>query len=35
MEPPVFKKWSHWYALLIGALLLQVVLYLWLTLSFS
>jgi len=34
-QPPVFKNWSGWYALLLGALLIQIVLYLWLTLSFS
>lgn len=34
-KPPVFKSWSGWYALLLGALLFQIVLYLWLTLLFS
>jgi len=33
--PPVFKKWSHWYGLLLVSLFVQIILYLWLTLSFS
>jgi hypothetical protein len=34
-KPPVFKSWNHWYALVIGALVLQVLVYCWLTFSFS
>jgi hypothetical protein len=34
-SPPVFKKWSHWYGLLLGALVVQIILYLWLTISYS
>lgn len=34
-NPPVFKSWRGWYALLLGVLLLQIFLYLWLTLSFA
>lgn len=34
-NPPVFKKWSHWYALLLGALMVQIILYLWLTFSYT
>jgi len=34
-NPPVFKKWSHWYGLLLGALVVQIILYLWLTISYS
>lgn len=33
--PPVFKKWSHWYGLLLIALIGQIILFLWLTFSFS
>jgi hypothetical protein len=33
--PPVFKKWSHWYWLLIGVLMLQIILYYWLTNTFA
>jgi hypothetical protein len=34
-KPPIFKKWNHWYTLLIAALVVQIFLYLWLTLSFG
>ncbi len=34
-NPPVFKTWRHWYALLLGALVVQIILYLWLTISFA
>ncbi len=33
--PPVFSKWRHWYALLLGALVVQIALYLWLTLAYA
>jgi hypothetical protein len=33
--PRLFKKWSYWYGLLIAALLVQVVLYYWLTTAFE
>jgi hypothetical protein len=34
-KPPVFKSWVAWYSLVLGALLLQVVLYLVITKIFS
>jgi hypothetical protein len=32
---PVFKKWEHWYLLVIGFLLLQVVLFYMFTKYFA
>lgn len=34
-KPPVFKTWRGWYALILGALLFQLGLFLWLTLHFK
>jgi hypothetical protein len=34
-EVPLFKKWSHWYALVIGFLLLCIFLFYFLTKHFS
>jgi hypothetical protein len=34
-QPPVFKKWSHWYALVLGALAIQIILYFFITFNFS
>jgi hypothetical protein len=34
-KPPVFRSWTAWYILVLGALLLQVVLYLVMTKIFS
>jgi hypothetical protein len=34
-KPPVFDSWSSWYILVLGAMLLQVALYAWLTRLFS
>lgn len=34
-KPPLFNSWSGWYWVVLGAMLLQVVLYAWLTVSFS
>ncbi len=32
---PVFKKWSYWYLLVIGFLVLCIALFYWLTKHFS
>jgi hypothetical protein len=34
-RPPVFPKWRHWYWLVAGLLLLQVILYHYFTRVFS
>ncbi len=34
-KPPVFKTWRHWYLLVLSVLLIQVLLYYWLTQSFA
>lgn len=34
-KPPLFKSWTSWYALVIGALILQVIVYLFITMIFS
>ena len=34
-RPPIFKSWDHWYAIVLGFMILQVVLYLILTYSFK
>jgi hypothetical protein len=34
-KPPLFKFWRHWYMLVIGVLVLQIILYYWLTRSFA
>jgi hypothetical protein len=34
-KPPVFKSWKHWYVLVLGVLVLQIILYYWLTRSFA
>lgn len=34
-QPPVFKKWSQWYWLILAALAIEVLLFSWLTFSFS
>jgi len=33
-KPPIFTTWRQWYWILIGVLVLQVVVYYWLTQSF-
>lgn len=33
--PPVFKRWRHWYLLVIAFLVVQVLLFYWLTVSFE
>lgn len=34
-KPPVFKSWKRWYVLVLGVLVLQIILYYWLTRSFA
>lgn len=34
-QPPVFHRWRGWYLLVLGFLLLQIILYYWLTKSFA
>jgi hypothetical protein len=34
-KPPVFRKWSTWYWLLLGALVIQVIIYYLITVSYS
>jgi hypothetical protein len=35
MKPPVFKSWQHWYWLVIGVMMAQIILYYWLTRTFA
>jgi hypothetical protein len=34
-KPPVFRSWKGWYVFLLVVLFVQIVLYYWLTQSFS
>lgn len=34
-KPPLFKSWNFWYAIVLGAMLIQVLIYLLITLAFS
>jgi hypothetical protein len=34
-RPPVFKQWRTWYALVLGALIIQIIIYLVITLTLS
>jgi len=34
-NPPIFKKWSHWYWLLLAFLVVQIIVFLSLANSFS
>lgn len=34
-QPPLFKKWSTWYWIVLGALAAQIVLYYIITASFA
>ncbi|MGI8893993.1 MAG: hypothetical protein ACR2GN_11135 [Bacteroidia bacterium] len=34
-KPPLFKEWNKWYMILIYVLLIQIILYYWLTQSFE
>jgi Mg2+ and Co2+ transporter CorA len=34
-KPPLFKNWSSWYWIVLTVMLVQVIVFLWLTNSFS
>ncbi|WP_262899472.1 hypothetical protein [Chryseosolibacter histidini] len=34
-KPPVFASWRSWYTLVLGVLVIQMLLYYWLTRSFA
>lgn len=34
-KPPLFKSWTGWYVLILSVLILQIILYHILTLTFS
>jgi Mg2+ and Co2+ transporter CorA len=34
-KPPLFKNWSTWYWIVMGVMILQVVLFSWLTQLFT
>jgi hypothetical protein len=34
-KPPLFKEWNKWYMILIYVLIIQIILYYWLTLAFK
>ena len=34
-KPPVFKTWNAWYWLVLGVMLLQVLIYVFITQSFQ
>lgn len=34
-KPPIFKSWTTWYALVIGVMVFQVIIYLIVTRIFS
>lgn len=34
-KPPLFNKWSTWYWIVLGVMLAQVFLFIWLTNAFS
>jgi len=34
-KPPVFKSWSRWYWLVIITMVIQVLLYFWITQTFA
>jgi hypothetical protein len=34
-KPPLFKNWSTWYWIVMGVMILQVVLFSWLTQLFA
>lgn len=33
-KPPLFSKWRDWYVVLIAVLIVQVILFTWLSISF-
>jgi hypothetical protein len=34
-RPPLFKSWKGWYILVLGVLVVQVILYYWITRVFA
>jgi hypothetical protein len=34
-KPPLFAHWSTWYWIVLGVMLVQVILFTWLTRSFA
>lgn len=34
-KPPLFKTWSTWYTIVLGALVIQFIFYLFITMVFS
>jgi hypothetical protein len=34
-KPPLFPRWRSWYTLVLTALVIQIVLYYWITVSFA
>lgn len=34
-KPPLFRQWNKWYMILIYVLIIQVILYYWLTLAYQ
>jgi len=34
-KPPIFKTWNSWYTIVLGAMIIQVLIYLFITLAFS
>jgi hypothetical protein len=34
-KPPVFRTWKGWYWLVMGIMLVQVFMYLWITYSYQ
>lgn len=34
-KPPIFARWRTWYALVLGALVIQIIVYFIITLIFS
>ena len=34
-KPPGFRRWNSWYWLVMGVMILQVIIYLFITFSFS
>lgn len=34
-KPPVFRTWKHWYLLVAGVLVLEMILFYWITRAFA
>jgi len=34
-KPPLFNSWRGWYVLVLGVLVVEILLFYWLTVSFS